>query len=172
MKISKKVLAILAAGLTGLWILAGCGEPGEAEELTPQTIIGLSSEESSAEPEPGSTDMQGDQSDSEEEFLQQYKDYTLVFYPDDFAPEEILCDNVFSSYQDGKENPELKGMYEKAGEEWEYLYYVRYDLDGDGGEPDYIVLHCNPGEAAGSGTRICGGDIWFQKSAAIKASPG
>lgn len=170
MKMPRRILAILTAGLTVPWLLVGCEEPDVSkdfaaqtiETVIPQTITDLSAEENPAGPEPVFTDIQENQLDAEKDLLQRYSDYTLVFSPDDFAPEEILCDNVFSTYQDGRKNPELMDIYEKVKEEWEYLYYVRYDIDGDGEEPDYIVLHCNPDEDAEGETKICGGDIWYR----------
>lgn len=82
----------------------------------------------------------------------------IVFGPDDFAPQEIACDNIFSTYRDGRENQEIQALYDAAGEQWEYLWYVEYDFDGDG-EQDYIVLHDCPDKKAG--VDIGGGDVWI-----------
>lgn len=169
--------------------LAGCGEAGPLEDAVSQAASDFQAEDNSATYETvsmaikaiseegiaGSAPVAGPNqiintlcavqdcpSDIEENILKEYRGYTLVFTPDDFAPEEIVCDNVFSDYQNGRENPEILGLYEKVKEQWEYLYYVEYDLDGDGEETEYIVLHCNPGESGGEKFNICGGDIWYQ----------
>lgn len=143
MKSVRKIQIMLSFVLIGLWAPAGCG---------------------ASVPEPIFTGIQNSQPDSKEDkdTLRQDGEYTLVFNPDDLAPEEIICGNVFLTYQDGRENPEILGLYEKVREQWEYLYYVEYDLDEDGGEPEYIVLHCNPEEGPGKESNICGGDIWYR----------
>lgn len=143
MKSVRKIQIMLSFVLIGLWVPAGCG---------------------ASVPEPIFTGIQNSQPDSKEDkdTLRQDGEYTLVFNPDDLAPEEIICGNVFLTYQDGRENPEILGLYEKVREQWEYLYYVEYDLDEDGGEPEYIVLHCNPEEGPGKESNICGGDIWYR----------
>ena len=84
----------------------------------------------------------------------------MVFGPDDFMPQEIACDNLFSSYKDGRANQEIQALYEAAGEQWEYLWYVEYDFDGDG-EQDYIVLHDDPDKEEEE--NIGGGDVWIVK---------
>lgn len=84
----------------------------------------------------------------------------MVFGPDDFVPQEIACDNLFSSYRDGRENQEIQALYDAAGEQWEYLWYVEYDFDGDG-EQDYIVLHDDPDKEKEE--NIGGGDVWIAK---------
>ncbi len=143
MKSVRKIQIMLSFVLIGLWAPAGCG---------------------ASVSEPIFTGIQNSQPDSKEDkdTLRQDGEYTLVFSPDDLAPEEIICGNVFLTYQDGRENPEILGLYEKVREQWEYLYYVEYDLDEDGGEPEYIVLHCNLEEGPGKESNICGGDIWYR----------
>ena len=91
---------------------------------------------------------------------EKYKEYTLVFGPDDFTPQEIASANVFSNCQDGRENQEIQSLYDAAGEQWEYLWYVECDYNGDG-EQDYIVLHDCPDKK--EGVDIGGGDIWISK---------
>lgn len=98
--------------------------------------------------------------DIEKNVRERYKEYTLVFTPDDFVPQDIRCANVFSSCLDGRENQEIQALYDAAGEQWEYLWYVEYDYNGDG-EQDYIVLHDCPDRK--EGVDIGGGDIWLSK---------
>lgn len=86
--------------------------------------------------------------------------YTVVFAPEDFAPGEIVCDNLFSAFQDGRDNPEIQALYDAAGEQWEYLWYAEYDYDGDGAQ-DYIVLHGCPDIEEKE--NIGGGDVWIDK---------
>lgn len=82
-----------------------------------------------------------------------------LFNREDFVPEEIACANVFDTYQDGWENPELSELYEEAGEAWQYLYYAEYDMNGDG-RIDYVVVHGNPDDDTKE-SGFCGGDIWY-----------
>ena len=89
-----------------------------------------------------------------------YKEYMRIFSPDDFTSQEIACANLFSSCQDGRENREIQALYDAAGEQWEYLWYVEYDYDRDGRQ-DYIVLHDCPDRK--EGVDIGGGDVWIEK---------
>ena len=68
-----------------------------------------------------------------------------------------MC-NVFGTYQNGWENPVLAGLYEEAGEAWEYLYYAEYDINGDG-RMDYVAVHGNLDNAMEE-NGFCGEDIW------------
>ena len=171
-------------------IFAGCVQPEKSEAFGLQTRDGVSAEESATAHESTSISVMTPFEDNipdgihvsvrdciisilcgiqncpsaiEECVLQQYRGYTRAFHPDDLAPEEIACENVFSVWRDGRENPEIPELYEAAGEQWEYLYYVEYDFDGDGGEPDYIVLHRNADDSTEEMANICGGDIWYRK---------
>lgn len=90
-----------------------------------------------------------------------YREYIRIFGPNDFTPQEIACANLFSSCQDGRENQKIQALYDAAGEQWEYLWYVEYDYDGDGGQ-DYIVLHNCPDKK--EGVDIGGGDVWIDKA--------
>ena len=86
MKSVRKIQIMLSFVLIGLWAPAGCG---------------------ASVPEPIFTGIQNSQPDSKEDkdTLRQDGEYTLVFNPDDLAPEEIICGNVFLTDQDGGENP-------------------------------------------------------------------
>lgn len=78
-----------------------------------------------------------------------------TFRFEDFYPEEIACENVLENPLNGKENPDLLALYAEAGEEPEYLYYAKFDFNGDGIQ-DYIAVY-SYGEAGAA----CCGDIWL-----------
>lgn len=98
--------------------------------------------------------------DIEQRAWEKCGEYTVVFDPKDFAPGEIVCDNLFSAFRNGRDNPEIQALYDAAGEQWEYLWYVEYDYDGDGAQ-DYVVLHgCVDIEGM---ENIGGGDVWLDR---------
>lgn len=173
----KRRETLIASALMCLLAFIEYGQTGAAAEISPEETPGVYTETIN------SAELQGDIApgqvtsswkkiadiicriqecnlDIEECAWEKYKEYTVVFGPDDFAPQEIICDNLFSSYKDGRENSKIQGSYEAAGEKWEYLWYVEYDFNGDGGL-DYIVLYDCPDKE--EGVDIGGGDVWIAK---------
>ncbi|MDE7223148.1 MAG: hypothetical protein K2O34_05150 [Acetatifactor sp.] len=178
MKKRRKKHIVFMPALTGVLMLSAYGRTGAADSFT-ENNFSTYMETSVTEESLGSTlsasgrmayraekladiigGIQECNPDIEKCAREKYKEYTLVFGLDDFAPREIDCDNVFSVCQDGRENPEIQALYDAAGEQWEYLWYVECDYDGDG-ELDYIVLHDCPDKK--EGVNIGGGDIWKAK---------
>lgn len=94
-----------------------------------------------------------------EDVMAKYTELQWIFSFDDFAPEEIACENVLAEYKDGKENPEILGLYEAAGEMPEYLYYA--ELSGDAwSDKTYLVVHANPDADSWQQGDVCNADIW------------
>ncbi|MDE5679866.1 MAG: hypothetical protein K2I01_05480 [Lachnospiraceae bacterium] len=157
----KKSLRILTAGFVGILLLSGCGkEQTEKSPLSLAIADVLKAEYLAAKEAAMSAkaDIEGAGLTIEEVFLGKDVNCRYIFHPDDFVPEEIACANVFRTYQDGRENPVLLGLYEEAGEAWEYLYYAEYDINGDG-RMDYVAVHGNHDDAMEE-NGYCGGDIW------------
>lgn len=151
MKNRRKKHILLMLALAWSLVFTACGQAGaaesSAEDLPTQESPVIRAETDAA------TESQGDALSAQDQDA-------MVFGPDDFVPQEIACDNLFSSYRDGRENQEIQALYDAAGEQWEYLWYVEYDFDGDG-EQDYIVLHDDPDKEKEE--NIGGGDVWIAK---------
>lgn len=157
MKKRRKKHILLMLALAWPLMFTACGQTGAAEnsaEALPTQESPVTRVETDIATEEGDvTEPQGDALPAQEQDA-------MVFGPDDFVPQEIACDNLFPSYRDGRENREIQALYEAAGEQWEYLWYVEYDFDGDG-EQDYIVLHDDPDKEKEE--NIGGGDVWIAK---------
>lgn len=155
---------------TGIWmltvvfveilLLSGCGK-----EKTKKSLLSLAIEDVLGAKYPvvkeaamtAKADIEEAGFAIEEIFFGKDGNCRYIFHPEDFVSEEIACANVFSTYQDGRENAVLSGLYEEAGEAWEYLYYTEYDIDSNG-RMDYVVVHSNADEGENG---FCGGDIWY-----------
>lgn len=161
MKDKKTGLRLLTAGFAGILLFAACGK--EKPEKSPLSLA-IADVLKAAYPmaEEAATaamaDIEGAGLAVEETLFGKDGNCRYIFHPDDFVPEEIACANVFGTYRNGWENPVLAGLYEGAGEAWEYLYYTEYDINGDG-RMDYVAVHGNP-DAAMEENGFCGGDIW------------
>lgn len=95
-----------------------------------------------------------------EEVINKHEGLTRVFAREDFAPEEIACENVLETYMDGRENSEVMELY--AGEEIpDFFCYAEYDFDGDG-VLDYVVLY-RDSEEKNEKEDTCFGDIWIKE---------
>lgn len=98
-------------------------------ETATETETARAEGSSSGESSVGSTcDMRQWDWDIEKYDWEECGEYTVVFGPDDLTPQEILCDNVFSSCQDGRENATIQELYRGLGEQWEHLWYTEYVL--------------------------------------------
>ncbi|MDE6673636.1 MAG: hypothetical protein K2K19_02320, partial [Acetatifactor sp.] len=140
MKKRRKKHILLMLALAWSLMFTACGQTGAAQnsaEAFPTQESPVTRVETDVATE------EGDVTEPQGEALPAQEQDAMVFGPDDFVPQEIACDNLFSSYRDGRENQEIQALYEAAGEQWEYLWYVEYDFDSDG-EQDYIVLHDDP----------------------------
>lgn len=161
MKDKKTGLRLLTAGFAGILFFAACGK--EKPEKSPLSLAiadvlkaGYPMAEEAATA--AMADIEGAGLAVEETLFGKDGNCRYIFHPEDFVPEEIACANVFGTYRNGWENPVLAGLYEEAGEAWEYLYYAEYDINGDG-RMDYVVVHGNP-NAVMEENGFCGGDIW------------
>lgn len=151
---------MLTVVFVGILLLSGCGK-----EETKKSLLSLAIEDVLGAKYPvvkeaamaAKADIEEAGLAIEEIFFGKDGNCRYIFHPDDFVPEEIVCANVFSAYQDGRENAVLSGLYEEAGEAWEYLYYTEYDIDSNG-RMDYVVVHSNADEGENG---FCGGDIWY-----------
>ncbi len=157
----KTVLRLLTAGLTGVLFCSGCGkekvEKSELSLLIEETLrAGYHAVEEAAMA--AKTDAKEAEAAVWEKLLGKNGNCRYILHPEDFVPEEIACANVFATYQDGWENPVLSGLYEEAGEAWQYLYYVEYDINSDG-RMDYVAVHSNPDNGTEK-NGFCGGDVW------------
>lgn len=156
----KKYVSLVGALMwAGLLLFAGCGSPEEIKSGAVQTAAGII--ESTRQAADGTAKAtEGVIREPKDRMEKSIQDTIFLFRPEDFLPEEIACGNVFVSYEDGRENPELLKLYEEAGEVFEYYYYARYDFNGDG-RLDYIVIHPKSQDSGMQKTDVCGGDIWF-----------
>lgn len=128
-------------------------------ETATETETARAEGSSSGESSVGSTcEMRQWDWDIEKYDWEEYGEYTVVFGPDDLTPQEILCDNVFSSCQDGRENATIQELYRGLGEQWEHLWYTEYDFNNDG-KQDYIVLYDCPDQE--EGVDLGSGDVWI-----------
>lgn len=156
----KTGLRMLTVVFVGVLLFSGCGKEKTKKSLLSLAIADVLrvkyhvAKEAAME---AKADIEGAGLAIEEIFFGKDGNYRYIFHPDDFVPEEIACANVFSAYQDGRENAVLSGLYEEAGEAWEYLYYTEYDIDSNG-RMDYVVVHSNADEGENG---FCGGDIWY-----------
>ncbi len=158
---SRKVRKQIILSLVGLLLLCGCG--GNANTISgakgnladwrqkmPLTESALAQ---------GAKDRINPAQKEVADIMEKYTDLQWVFTLDDFAPEEIACENVLAEYKDGKENPEILGLYEAEGEVPEYLYYAELPEDA-WGDNEYIVVYANPEADTWTQGDTCKADIW------------
>ena len=162
MRDKKTVLRLLTAGLTGVLLCSGCGKEKPQQSVLPLVMetalrAGYPALEEAATA--AKTDAKDAGAAVWEKLLGKNGNCRYILPPEDFVPEEIACANVFATYQDGWENPVLSELYEEAGEAWQYLYYVEYDINSDG-RMDYVALHSNPDNGTEK-SGFCGGDVWY-----------
>ena len=156
----KADLRMLTVVLVGILLLSGCGKEKTEKSPLSLAIADVLKAEYLAAKEAAmaaKADIGGTGIAIDEIFFGNAGNYQYLFHPEDFVSEEIACANVFSTYQDGRENAVIAGLYEEAGETWEYLYYAEYDIDSNG-RMDYVVVHSNADEGENG---FCGGDIWY-----------
>lgn len=151
---------MLTVVFVGILLFSGCGKEKTKKSLLSLAITDVLRAKYSVVKEAAmaaKADIEEAGLAIEEIFFGQDGNCRYIFHPEDFVSEEIACANVFSTYQDGRENAVLSGLYEEAGEAWEYFYYTEYDIDSNG-RMDYVVVHSNADEGE---NEFCGGDIWY-----------
>ncbi len=159
---NKRIVYFLFWGILLSGMLAGC-KSKSTNEKSGGTVIQTASEWALQVQELACIQESEEKAASDVingEIWQKYNAMAKEFGPDDFAPEEIACENVLAEYQDGRQNAELLSLY--GVEIPMYLYYAKYDYNSDGLQ-DYVVICGSPESAEWQQGDVCGGDIWIAK---------